>query len=187
MLQSQLKGETRHDNSLTPPYNTGNCSLFNDIIFTKVCKNTITKSLAKQWKDLRAPEGTPYTVWQTSETGKLVLLVSFHKSPLFDCGLLMLKLKGGEFTITAKTLQEAKNFYVYQSDLKHSDIHCLHIDLVYPAALRAHCENRKGDNFEEANTPILHYSRYDYQVNIGDMPIIPEMLVLLSAVVLISV
>lgn len=177
----KTKGETQHDNSLTPHYNTGICKPYYKLLFDKVCNNSITYALNDEWQDLRAPVGTPYIIFR-SRYELNAIFVSFHKSPLFDCNILVIRAK--DDAVMAK--QRRKTYYEYVSVIEHSDIHCIAHPVNYPAALLAHCERRRFDPGQQFDLPVLHYSRYGIYVNKGSalgepLWLIPLAITLLAA------
>lgn len=165
MLVIKLQAERRHDNSLTPEHNTGDCSFMRSLSIKRICKATISTKLARQWRDTRAPSGTPYMIYDaTSDELKGFLFISFHRSPLFSCTRLI--VHGKNYSIKGRSMekaedrQEAREFYQYQSDAEHSDMHCFKTHLTYPAALLAHCQATPFKSDSEIDIPVLHYSHY---------------------------
>ncbi|KAL7734596.1 hypothetical protein ACLKA6_010903 [Drosophila palustris] len=163
MLVIKLQAERRHDNSLTPEHNTGDCAFMRSLTIKRICKATITSKLARQWRDNRAPAGTQYMIYNSDELMGL-LFISFHRSPLFSCKKLV--VHGKNYSIKGRSMEkaedrpEAREFYQYQSDEEHSDLHCFKSRLTYPAALLAHCQGYPFTSDSDVEIPVLHYSRY---------------------------
>jgi len=140
-----------------PPYNTGDCSLMNALVLNKICMATICKQLAEEFEDTRAPEGTPYLVFESQEKPDLFFF-SFHRSNLFSSHSI--RVYGKNYTITGHSLTQPKDTYIYISDPNHSDLHCFRITLKYATALLAHCLGKAHRKGEIVGVPVLHYSRY---------------------------
>ncbi|SPP76332.1 uncharacterized protein LOC117580441 [Drosophila guanche] len=124
----------------TSNYNDGECSYIEKIRLMRICKATVSKRIAGLYGDIRAPSGTPYSLWVVPNETDMIL-ASFHTSPMLN----------------RKYIEIIK--YKIDVDLKHSDLHCLADYNVYNSHLLAHCKRKKFVHGTICTRPVLHYAR----------------------------
>ncbi|XP_033239468.1 uncharacterized protein [Drosophila pseudoobscura] len=122
-----------------PNYNEGDCDFIYKIRLMRVCKSTVSKRIAATYADVRAPSGTPYSLWVVPNATDMIL-ASFHSSKLLN-----------------RKYMEIINYKIDES-LKHSDMHCMSTPMKYVAHLMAHCKKRKFDAEDTCPRPVLHYT-----------------------------
>ncbi|XP_017156890.1 uncharacterized protein LOC108165366 [Drosophila miranda] len=136
----------------------------------RVCRSTVSKRIAATYADVRAPSGTPYSLWTVPNATDMIL-ASFHSS-----------------TLSTRKYMEIINYKI-DADLKHSDMHCMPHPMKYVAHLMAHCKKNKFDAEDICPRPVLHYTMEgpDRQDSDSAFRVLGDLRLLLPTILLIRV
>ncbi|KAH8380595.1 hypothetical protein KR009_011607, partial [Drosophila setifemur] len=134
---------------------TGNCSYAKDEVLQFVCKGKVSQDIQMQYRDMRAPAGTPFTVWKSNDNS--VVMVSFHEWKLAQYRKVSILVQFGVPIFNVEGSGVTKK-YVFTP----TSIHCFPYALRYPIELRNECLGRSSDRQgkDVAKNPILHYASF---------------------------
>lgn len=150
----KIYGESTHNNEITPPFNTGNCSFIDNVYFKQSCVRTINKRFDRIWNNDRAPAGTEYATW-INQYYPDVAIFTFHRSNLFNCEKL--KVHAHDYSIEAKG-QSSADAGECDFNPTDGDLHCLDIRIKYPAALIAECQRTRYKDVGRVQFPVFYFS-----------------------------
>ncbi|BFF96841.1 uncharacterized protein DMAD_05388 [Drosophila madeirensis] len=132
--------------------NTGNCHYAKHANLELLCSGTVNIDTFLRWRDFRAPDGTPFTIW----TDRTVFLVSFYRSDMWSYSRIKMS-RQGKFMATNRNGKTVALIFPYGT------VHCFKIGLRYLSDLQSSCMGEAYNPNEITAYPVIHYAHDRYK------------------------